>query len=58
MFVHYKKTCIDDSLLVDIADVTISVAQALNQTMVKIGYNASSSLRSSCVIEPFWIHMS
>ena len=38
MVVQYIKTHIDDPLLVAIADITISVAQALNQTMVKIGY--------------------
>ena len=38
MCVQYMKTHIDDPLLVAIADITISVAQALNQTMVKIGY--------------------
>ena len=38
MCVQYMKTHIDDPLLVDITNITIFVAQALNQTMVKIGY--------------------
>ena len=36
--VQCKNTHIDDPLLVDITNITIFVAQALNQTMVKIGY--------------------
>ena len=38
MGVQYMKTYIDDPLLVAVADITISMAQALNQTMVKIEY--------------------